>query len=131
VEKALVQGWSRIYQGIRAVVREVAAATYVFIATSLGYSVFEAHPWLTFLLEPSLTILAGFVMAWAVAGPRWTTHLVGVFVALIHMAFVVLRPGAWEEQSVGALVLAAAIESACGALGAYVGHWRRSRTPQA
>lgn len=82
-----------IRQTLRAVVRQLAAAVYAVVATAMLDGLARGSPAFSIALELGLVALAAAIVSFAVAGPLWTSALVGLFVGLIDLV-VVLALGA-------------------------------------
>jgi hypothetical protein len=112
-----------VRDGLRAVVRQLSAAIYIFIAYGVVAYLLRAHPW-AFYTEPLLVVLGAAVTARLIDGPWWTSALVGPFVAMLDATFLLFVREDGEPIGVR-LATSIAVLTGSGLVGVFLGAWRR------
>lgn len=114
-----------IGDGLRAVVRQASAGVYVFIAYAVVVQFFHTHGWVS-RLEPLFVFLGAALTALLVDGPWWTVGFVGLCVAGLDAAFLIVMRE--EGEAIGTqLAINVVMLTAAGALGAALVRWRQRR----
>ena len=104
--------FGRFREGVRAVVRQVATAVYVYVVFGFFADRFRGSSAALLIFESVLVLLGAAILTRLVEGPLVTTALVGVFVGSFDVALLWISSGdgplPWGPMFVEVLAASAA-----------------------
>jgi len=117
---------SGILGGLRALVRQLAAAVYVYFLYGVTVHFVRGQVGL-WVFEPVLVLVGALLTARLIDGPWWTSSFVGLFVGIFDALVATLNPTEELVRLLPAIGLTAAEMTIVGAVGAWIGRrWRRA-----
>jgi len=118
---------SALASGTRALVRQLAAAVYVWIAfAAASRALREAPVWTLTAAQVLLVFAGGAIFARVVAGPLAVTGLVGAWYGVLDLALgLLLEP---PSEDIGRMLLGAGAKLLAPALAGFLGALLATRT---
>ncbi len=114
--------------GLRALMRELAASVYASVASLFVAGWLPSHFAVQLAVDALFVGGAGALLARVGDGPAWTSHLVGLFAALLQLVVVVVLPMDEAEQVAWSVVAARLV--VVGVAGAAGARLARRRSPK-